>query len=92
MIYLRHWSKPYDAVAIFTDTSRREMRWWLANGIHLVVTTHAVPRDVVMIEVRGQPAGRGMTVLTRIATEYVFWILTCCGRAVVTARAGAKYL
>ena len=66
----------HDAMAIFADNGRRDMRGGLADGVDGVVTTHTVARDVVVIEVGRRPCDRRMTVVAGIAAQNMAGRLT----------------
>jgi len=64
----------------------------LANRIRSVMATEAVTRNAGVIEIRGKPADRCMTVVAGVTASDVSLIFACRYRAVVAGRAGTHYL
>ncbi len=68
------------------------MSWRFADGIDRVVTTHAVPHNIVVIEICRYPAKRRVTILAGVTTKYVGRMLTRCSRAIVATGAIPEHL
>lgn len=71
VINLRYRGERHNRMAILADVARLYVLCRLAWGIRIVVAAHAASSDVVVIEVRGQPAGRRMAIVTGIAARDV---------------------
>ena len=79
-------------MAVFADVAGLNMRLGLAGCLGTVMAAEAIARDVDVIEVRGQPAGRRMTVVAVVATSDMRRVLTCSRQAVMTGAAAADDL
>lgn len=64
----------------------------LADCVRSVVATEAVTRNAGVIEIRGNPTDRCMTVVAGVTGGDVSLILAGRYRAVVAGRAGTHYL
>lgn len=92
MIDARNGSERDDCVAVLADVRRLNMRRRLANGVDVIVAAHAVARDVVVIEVGGNPRGRRMAVLASVPTRDVRRRLARNDGVVVAAHASPNDL
>ncbi len=85
--------RPHIAVvAVFTDVAGLNVSQVLASRFHAIVATYAVTRDAHVIEIRRSPARCRVTVITRIATGDMRWVLAGCRDAVMARAAGADHL
>ena len=82
----------HDSMAVLTDVGSSYMRRWFANHIHRVVTTHAVSNDVVVVEIRRQPAIAGMAVVAGLTAQDMTGVLTGGRHAVVATTAVSLHL
>ena len=62
----------------------------LAGGGRSVVATDAITGNTNMVEARGPPAGRRVTVVTGVAAVYVRRVFAGCNEAVMTGATGAQ--
>jgi len=83
VIDLRGRRERYYAVAVFADTSRRNVGRGLADRIDRVMAAGAVTGNVVMAEVRRDPPVSGVAVLAGVAAEDMAGILAGCDAAVM---------
>ena len=79
-------------VAVLADVSRLDVCRTFADSVDPVMAIDAIAADVHMIEVRRQPASRGMAVVAGIAAGDVRWGFSGRGGAVMTRAAGAQHL
>jgi len=79
-------------VAVFADIARLYMRRGFARRIRAVMAAGAITRDVDVVEVRGQPADRRVTIVTVVATVDMTLVLAGRDDAVVAGAAGADHL
>ena len=79
-------------MAVLADVGGADVSWALADGVDPVVAAGAVPRDVYMIEVGGNPGDRRVAVVTGVAALDMRRVLARCDRAVVARAAGADDL
>ena len=85
-------SKDIGRMAVLTDIGRLDMRQVLTFGFGAIVAIEAAARDVDVVEVRGQPANRRVTVITIIAAGYVCRVLANCRDAVMAGATGSYHL
>ena len=85
-------SEGHNGVTVFADIGCLDMRGRLADLIDRVVTTYAIPHDVVVIEVGGDPANGRVAVIAGLATQDMPGVLADGRHAVVAARARADDL
>ena len=79
-------------VAVLTDIRRGYVRRGLPRCFHPVMAVDAIADNVHVIEVRGDPSGRCMTVVASIATCNVVRVLPCRRESIMTRSAGTGYL
>ena len=79
-------------VAVLADVSRLDVRLVLAGCFGAVMAADAVVGDIRMIEIRRQPGGRRMTVVTGVVALDMCRVLAGGAAAVMTGAAGADDL
>ena len=79
-------------MTVFADIARLNMCLILARGICAVMAAGTIARDVDVIEIRGQPAGRRMAVVTVVATVNVILVLAARDDAIVAGSTGPNHL
>ena len=79
--------KDIGVVTVFANITRLNVCQIFTGRIHAIVTVDATTGDVQVIEIRWQPAGSGMAVITRIAARYVVEVFARCGESIVTGTA-----
>lgn len=82
----------HDAMTIFADRRRVDVIERLADRLDAVMAAYAVAHDVVVIEIRRQPAVRRVAVLARVAACDVIRGFAIGDRIVVAARARAEHM
>ena len=65
-------------MAVLADIACLNMCRILAGRFRPIVATGAIAGDAHMVEIRGQPANRRVTVITVIAARKVSWVLANC--------------
>lgn len=76
--------KQHIIMAVLADICGRDVRRRFANRIGTVVTTDTIAGDVVVIEIRGNPAIRRVAIVAGVTAGDVCRVLACGYRAVVT--------
>lgn len=79
-------------MAVFADIGRLNMREVLARSVGAVVAAGAIARDIDVIEIRGQPGNRRVTVITIGAARNMLCILAGRSYAVMTGAAATQHL
>lgn len=79
------------AVAVLTDICRIHVCWMLAGGVHAVVATEAIPRDVRMIENCRCPQGARVAIIALVAGNNMPWWFSGCLNTVVAGTATAGH-
>ena len=79
-------------VAVFANIRGLDVSWRLTCRIGTVMAAGAITRDIHVIKIRGQPANRGMTVVTVNSTVYMRRGLPGRYHTVMTRSAGSEYL
>ena len=92
MINGLHRCKSDHAVAVLADITGIDMVRVLAGCIHTVVAARAVAGDIDVIEIRGYPAGRRVTVIAAVAAGNVSRGFAGRSVAVMAGLAGANDL
>ncbi len=80
------------AVAIFTDGSRLYVRWTLARGLDAVMAAGTIAGDAQVIEVRRQPGGGAVAVITSIATRDMRCVFAGRNDAIVAGTTATDHL
>lgn len=68
------------------------MSGWLTSSFHAVMAVHAVPGDIHVVEVCGQPGDRRMTVVASVAAVDVGRVLARCSESIVARATGTQNL
>jgi len=85
--------RPYvGAMAVLADIRRLYVSQVLARGFRAVMATDAVAGDVYVIEVRGPPGNRRVTIVASIVTGDVRRMFADCRDAVMAGATGADHL
>ena len=84
--------KKYGVMAILAKIIGQNVIDILANGIRSVVTAEAIAREIGVIDVRGYPGHRYVTIVASIATGDMCRILACRDSSIVTGHAGPDNL
>ncbi len=92
VIYRIHGHPDVGRMAVFADSRGLDVGWRLTRSVSAVVAVGAVTRDVHVIEIRGQPANRGMTIVTISSAVYMCRGLPGRYHAVMTGPASSEYL
>lgn len=88
----KYGGKHIGRMAVFTNVARLNVRRSLARRVSTVVAAEAVARDVDMVEVRGQPANRRMTVVAVVAAGDVIQVFPGGREAIMAGAARAQNL
>lgn len=88
----KHGSKDIGRMAILTDIGCLDVRRVFAGGFGAVMAIETAARVIHVIEVRGQPADRRVTVIAISAACNVRRVLASCRDAVVAGAAGTEHL
>jgi len=86
------WHPDIGIVAVFANFRCQNVRRVLAGCFNAVVAACAIAGDTYVIEIRGQPAGGRMTVITIVTARDMRWMLACRCGAVVARAASAQDL
>jgi hypothetical protein len=92
MIDGHHGRKDIRRVAVFTDIGRLNVPAVLSGGLRTVMAAYTVTGDVDVIEIRGQPADRAVTVIAIVAACDVRRVLAGGDDAVMARPATPDYL
>ena len=79
-------------VAVLADVARVDVRRWFAGSVDTVMAVDAGAGDADVLEVRGQPARRRVTVVAVVAAVDMPDVLARCSEAIVTGSADSEYL
>lgn len=92
VVYREYRRKHIRRVAIFAHIAALYVYQVFADRLGTVVTAHAIAADIDVIEIRRQPADRGMTVIADNAAGNVCRVFAGCGDTVMTGTTGTEYL
>lgn len=92
VIYGKHRSKNVGRVAVLADIRCLNVCLVLARCVRAIVTTHAVPGDVDVIEIRRQPADGTVTIIAIIAAGNMVLAFPFGDYTVMTGTASADHL
>lgn len=79
-------------VAVFANIRGLDVSWRLTCRVGTVMAAGAITRDIHVVKIRGQPANRGVTIVTVNSTVYMRRGLPGRYHAVMTGPASAKNL
>lgn len=87
-----HWRPKIDAMAVFANGGRLNVRRVFADGFCSIVATGTVGRNTCVIEVRRRPRDRRMAIIAIVAAGQMRRVLASGGDAIVTGAATAQDL
>jgi len=79
-------------MAVFTEIRRLNVCRVLSGCVGTVMATNAITADVQVIEIRGQPTGRAMTVVAGDTALNMGRVLASGSNAIMAGAAGPYYL
>ncbi len=92
VVYGRRRHPEVGAVAVLADIGCLHMRRAFASGVGAVMTAEAIVHYIQMVEIRGQPGDRRMTIVTVIAAGDMRGVFAGRRDAVMAGAASAQYL